>query len=87
MDELAWKQPDVYVIISSQYNYNHALKGFYNFLTGPCFYTGNSQGEKSVEYGDHESVIMGKFTDYIVDGLFETKFIYSQFDEDQCSTA
>ena len=51
---------------------------------GPCYYAGNSEGGKSGELPDYNSVIEGKYTDYQVDGLFGYKYAYSQFEEDKC---
>ena len=51
-----------------------------------CLYAGGGQGGAAVEfetkYGD--SVIEGKYSDYILTNRFETDFIYSMFDESQC---
>ena len=53
----------------------------------PCYYAGSSQGG---QLGEMESphlqdpVIEGRYTEYIVTGLFETHFMYSRFDTDQC---
>ena len=53
--------------------------------TGPCYYVGSSQGGRSGELDDNESVIEGKYFDYEVDGLFGYDFIYSQFQDDRCN--
>lgn len=55
-----------------------------SFSLGPCYYVGNSQGGKSGESDNNDPVIEGKYSDYEVAGLFEYKFIYSQFEEDRC---
>ena len=51
-----------------------------------CYYVGSSQGGRLNEYGvQSDSVIEGRYTDYIVvDGLLGSKFKYSQFDDELC---
>ena len=49
---------------------------------GTCFYSGNIQGGTLLEIPDpafNDPVIEGAHTDYIVDGLFQNSFKYSQF--------
>ena len=52
---------------------------------GPCYYVGNSEGGKSGELNDNQSVIEGKYSDYEMNGLFEYNFIYSQFEANRCN--
>jgi len=52
---------------------------------GPCYYVGSSQGGRSGEMDDNESVIEGKYFDFEVDELFGHDFIYSQFQDDRCN--
>lgn len=53
----------------------------------PCYYAGSSQGG---HLGEMESphlqdpVIEGRYTEYSMAGLFETNFVHSRFDRDQC---
>ena len=56
----------------------------------PCLYVGNAQGGPSYEVPDpNDSVIEGRYRDYIFDGadenLFATGYTYSQFEEGRCS--
>ena len=52
---------------------------------GPCLYAGNAQGGWSGEVnGLNNPVIQGSYKDYIVNGLFETDFTYSRFEEQSC---
>lgn len=53
----------------------------------PCLYSGNRQGGPigDIDSDPNDSVIEGTYTDYIVNGLFESGCIYcSMFDNDQC---
>ena len=51
----------------------------------PCFYAGSSQGGPLAEFENHrDSVIEGRYTDYRVNGFHDTKFAYSQFDDQLC---
>ena len=51
----------------------------------PCLYVGNKQGGAIYEVEDpNDSVIQGMYTEYIVDTLFQTSFMYGLFDESQC---
>jgi len=48
----------------------------------PCLYAGNSQAGWSGEVDAlRDPVIQGRYRDYIVNGLFETDFLYDKFDE------
>ena len=52
-----------------------------------CFYAGNIQGGRLAEITDDKfnaPVIEGSYKDYIVNGLFEHDFAYSQFSADMC---
>ena len=52
---------------------------------GPCLYAGNAQGGWSGEVnGLNNPVIQESYKDYIVNGLFETDFTYSRFEEQSC---
>ena len=49
---------------------------------GPCLYAGNAQAGWSREVDAlRDPVIQGRYSDYRVDGLFGTAFMYSKFDE------
>ena len=50
-------------------------------------YAGNQQGGKAIEFEDSsDSVIEGFYWDYAVNGLFGTEFIFSQFNNSQCTS-
>lgn len=52
-----------------------------------CFYAGNIQGGRLAEITDenfNDPVIEGSYEEYIVGGLFEHNFAYSQFSADMC---
>ena len=52
----------------------------------PCLYAGSSQGGRTMEVPSlNGTVIEGHYEHYIVDGLMEPKFEYSQF-KSQCPT-
>ena len=53
---------------------------------GPCLYAGTGQGGTAIEFGTkyNDSVIEGKYSDYILTSWFETDFVYSMFDKSQC---
>ena len=53
---------------------------------GPCLYAGTGQGGAAVEFGNMygDSVIEGKYSDYILTSRFETDFVYSMFDKSKC---
>ena len=44
-----------------------------------CLYAGDREGGKSGEVSGYDSVIQGKSSDYIVDGLFSTDFEFSKY--------
>lgn len=53
----------------------------------PCLYAGNAQGGPSYEVEEpNDSVIEGRYREYIIsnEDLFETRYMYSQFEEDRC---
>lgn len=51
----------------------------------PCYYAGSSQGGPLKEFErPRDSVIEGRYTDYQVNGLHETNFTYSRFDDRLC---
>ena len=45
---------------------------------------GNSQGGPERSRNPMNSVIEGSYSQYIVDGLFDTEFEYERFDENAC---
>ena len=51
-----------------------------------CMYVGNGQGGPGGEFDElPDSVIQGRYTDYIVDSMFETDFEYDRIG-DTCRT-
>ena len=51
----------------------------------PCIYVGNAQaGPISEVVTPNDPVIEGDYTDYEVDSLFATDFIYSHFEASRC---
>ena len=51
----------------------------------PCLYAGNRQGGVVYEVlGEQDSVIEGNYADYRVQGLYETRFRYSHFNNSLC---
>ena len=64
---------------------SRSFSGFKYFLTWDyekkdCLYAGNSQGGPSPELEDlKDSVIEGRYSEYVTDGPFETQFRYSIF--------
>ena len=56
----------------------------------PCYFVGNGQGGKlsKEEISEpNDSVIEGRYTDYIVESTFATDYKYSHFDERKCNSA
>lgn len=52
----------------------------------PCFYAGDSQGGHLYEVeSPNDSLIEGTYTDYIVDNLFSTDYLFSKFNETYCT--
>ena len=45
---------------------------------------GNGQGGPKKTHNPINSVIEGSYSQYIVDELFDTQFVYEQFDESIC---
>ena len=88
-----------YSILAITHNYSFSVATFaklshtilkYSCLSsyifvGPCYYAGSSQGGRTGEREENDSVIEGDYTDYQVGGLFDDNFIYSQFERDRCS--
>ena len=52
---------------------------------GPCYYVGSSQGGRTGEREENDSVIEGYYTDYEVGSLFDDDFVYSQFERERCT--
>ena len=53
-----------------------------------CLYAGSTQAGPIYEVDDdnlNAPVIMGSYAEYRVDGAYETSFVYSHFDEANCS--
>ena len=52
----------------------------------PCIYGGDSQGGHLYEVkSPSDSLIEGTYTDYIVDNLFSTNYLFSKFNETYCT--
>jgi len=53
-----------------------------------CLYAGSAQGGRFSEYSDpslpSDSVIEGTFRSYQVDSLFDSEFIYREFESNRC---
>ena len=87
---LVWLHCDFF---STDFTYNMKLhiyttEGVYLLLfPGPCYYVGSSQGGRTGEREENESVIEGRYTDYQVSGLFDDDFAYSQFERERCTDA
>ena len=57
----------------------------WNKLEETCLYAGNSQGGSVIEVDEpNDPVIEGSFKEYQMNGLFETDYVYAQFEEDRC---
>jgi len=57
----------------------------WEFEKHPCIYVGNSQAGPIQEVdAPNDSVIEGEYTDYEVDSMFATDFIYSHFETSRC---
>ena len=53
-----------------------------------CYYAGSAQGGPLGELESphlRDPVIEGRYTEYIMRGLFETQFPYTRFDSSECS--
>lgn len=58
----------------------------WDFTQSHCIYAGNQQGGIDGSFfGFSDSVIEGHYTQYTVNGLFGTAFVFSQFDDGRCS--
>ena len=50
-----------------------------------CYYVGNTQAGELAEVSEpNDSVIEGEYSDYQVESLFATEFIYTHFNEEKC---
>jgi len=57
-------------------------------LKKPCLYMGNGQGGSAGLMSEMDnSVIRGKYTDYIMDSLFDTNFVYEEWKSDCTASA
>ncbi len=57
----------------------------WEFQRTPCFYAGNQQGGPIYEVEEpNDSVIEGEYDSYRVNGPFETDYVFSRFDSNQC---
>ena len=57
----------------------------WEFERRPCIYVGNSQAGPIQEVdAPNDSVIEGEYTDYEVDSMFATDFVYSHFEANRC---
>ena len=57
----------------------------WEFKDQPCIYAGNRQGGPIHEVLDpNDPVIEGTYRDYVVDGLFETEYVFGRFNESLC---
>ena len=73
------------IIYVTHHNVEESIKFILSIYSlGPCYYAGDSQGGRTSEREENESVIEGYYTDYEVDGLFSDEFVYSQFEKDRC---
>ena len=58
----------------------------WNLSLQSCLYAGSSQGGALSDLpGPKDSVIEGRYTQYIVDSLLQTNYTYSRFDESFCN--
>ena len=46
-----------------------------------CYYAGNSQGGPERTRDPINSVIEGSYSQYVMDGLFDTEYMYDRFEE------
>ena len=49
-----------------------------------CYYAGDSQGGPERSRNPVNSVIEGHYSQYIMEGLFDTEFLYNRFDDSAC---
>ena len=47
-----------------------------------CYYAGDSQGGPERSHNPINSVIEGHYSQYTMDELFDTEFLYGRFDDD-----
>lgn len=58
----------------------------WDFSQKHCFYAGDRQGGPSnMVDNPNDSPIEGQYQNYWVPGPFSTHFVFSQFDDSQCS--
>ena len=80
--------PDIELYQPDHSSYRHFPTFFYHLVwdlsEDGCYYVGNSQGGPERSRDPINSVIEGTYPQYIVDGLFDTEFVYEQFDEGTC---
>ena len=80
--------PDIELYDPTHPSYRHFPAFFYQLVwdlsEDGCYYVGNGQGGPEKTHDPINSVIEGSYSQYIVDGLFDTQFVYEQFDESVC---
>ncbi|CAI8024285.1 hypothetical protein GBAR_LOCUS14114 [Geodia barretti] len=80
--------PDIELYQPGHPSYRHFPALFYHLVwdlsDDGCYYVGNSQGGPEGSRDPINSVIEGSYSQYIVDGLFDTEFEYERFDENAC---
>ena len=80
--------PDIQLYQPGHPSYRHFPALFYHLVwdlsDDGCYYVGNSQGGPERSRDPMNSVIEGSYSQYIVDGLFDTEFEYERFDENAC---
>ena len=58
----------------------------WGFDNTPCLYAGNADGGPVAEVErPNDPLIEGKIQDYIVTEMFQTAFLYEQFEEKSCA--
>lgn len=58
----------------------HLYDVTWDFTPIPCVYAGNRNGGPVAEFDDpNDSVIEGKYDEYVTDDLFSTDFTYERF--------
>ena len=77
---------DINDIDASNYRHIPARKYFltWDHFHQTCYYVGNSQGGPEKSRNQEESVIEGSYKDYETSGLFDTDFLYEQFEDGIC---
>ena len=80
--------PDIELYDPTHPSYRHFPAFFYQLVwdlsEDGFYYVGNGQGGPEKTHDPINSVIEGSYSQYIVDGLFDTQFVYEQFDESVC---